>query len=82
VLVPEKHDLALMKIVRGYENDIATVTEIHKKVGLELETLISRYVNEMSHVTGDLATIRQNLLAAVERTFGEKAAEAVEKRTG
>jgi hypothetical protein len=82
VRVPEKHDLALMKITRGYEHDLATVEELGKRVGLERETLIERYTKEMDHVVGNSTVIHRNFLTAIEVLYGEAAAEEVEKRFG
>ena len=68
VLVPERHDLVLMKAVRAYEHDLEVIAEIHGRFPLELETLVSRFETEMSPI-GDPARIRGNFLAVVERVF-------------
>jgi hypothetical protein len=75
ILVPEKHDLVLMKVVRGYENDLSTIEEIAVLNGLDFNTLVSRYILEMSHVIGDPRRLKLNFLAAIERVFGEDKAE-------
>lgn len=72
IVVPEKHDLVLMKVVRGYENDLETIEEIAQKDGLDFETLLSRFTSEMSQTIGDPAKLRLNFLAAIERVFGEE----------
>jgi hypothetical protein len=59
VLVPEKHDLALMKAVRGYEHDLQAIAEIHAHSPLDLATLIRRFQDEMTPI-GDPARIRGN----------------------
>lgn len=43
VRVPEKHDLVLMKTVRGYEHDLQAAEEIHANSPLDLEILVSRF---------------------------------------
>lgn len=80
VLVPEKHDLVLMKIVRGNEGDFETAKEIATTSGLRLSTLEKRFVEEMGHVIGDPRRIRLNFLACVARVFGVTAAEKLAKR--
>ena len=37
VLVPERHDLVLMKAVRAYEHDLEVIAEIHRRFPLELD---------------------------------------------
>jgi hypothetical protein len=38
VMVPERHDLALMKVVRGDRHDVDVIAEIHKEWKEELKT--------------------------------------------
>lgn len=78
IRVPEKHDLVLTKVVRGYQNDLDTIEEIAEKNGLDFETLLSRFTSEMSHVIGDPARLRLNFLAAIETVFGEEKAKQIE----
>jgi hypothetical protein len=80
VLVLEKHDLALSKIMRCHEGDLAGIEALHRLRGLDHETLVARYMNEMDHVIGEPARIDLNLLAAIERLFGELEAEIVRRR--
>jgi hypothetical protein len=68
VWVPEKHDLALMKAIRGYEHDLQAIAEIHAHSPLDLNTLVGRFQDEMTPI-GDPARIRGNMLAVVERLF-------------
>ena len=65
VLVPEKHDLVLMKAIRGYEHDLQAIAEIHAHSPLDLDTLIRRFQDEMTPI-GDSARIRGNILAVLE----------------
>jgi len=69
VLVPEKHDLVLMKAVRCYEHDLEALAEIHARSRLDLEVLVRRFRHEMTPI-GDPARIRDNFLLAVERSSG------------
>jgi hypothetical protein len=80
VHVLEKHDLALSKIMRCHEGDLVGIQALHRRLGLDEETLVARYIAEMDHVIGDPARIDLNLLAAVERLYGELEAEGVRKR--
>jgi hypothetical protein len=80
VYVPEKHDLALSKVMRCHEGDLAGIEALHRLHGLDEETLVTRYMEEMKHVIGDPGRIDLNLLVAVERLFGVVEAEAVERR--
>jgi hypothetical protein len=78
--VPEKHDLVLMKMIRGYEHDLETAREIHVEHRLDLDVLLERYTQEMSHVVGDPHTLDLKLLALVERLFGDAGVATAEKR--
>ena len=82
ISVPEQHDLALMKIVRGYENDIQTISDIHKNSPFSFETLLQRFLSEMSHVVGRPEVIRQNFLVAIDTLFGSELAEQAENEIG
>jgi hypothetical protein len=79
VYVPEQHDLALMKIVRGYENDIQTICEIHENLPFCFETLIERFLTEMTQVIGNSNTIRMNFLLAISELFGDELADQAEE---
>jgi hypothetical protein len=71
VYVPEQHDLALMKIVRGY-GGVNTFC---------FETLVERFLTEMTQVIGNSNTIRMNFLLAISELFGNELAEHAEKLT-
>ncbi len=76
VKVPEKHDLALMKLLRGYAKDLQAIRAIHAGRGLAFETLISRYLGEMKHVVGDPRRNDWKFLAVVEQIFPDRLSEA------
>ncbi len=78
VLVPERHDLALMKTVRGDQADFAKLQAIHDRKPFDLSVLLRRYEEEMGHVVIDPQRLRGNFLALVESLFPE-AAPVVEK---
>jgi hypothetical protein len=80
VHVLEKHDLALSKIMRCHEGDLVGLAALQRLHGLDEETLVTRYMDEMDHVIGDPARIDLNLLAALELLYGEAEAEAVRRR--
>lgn len=67
VEVPEKHDLVLMKTVRGYQNDIDVIAEIHRNFPLDLQILIERFAE--TDPTGPPKRFKDNFLAVVERLF-------------
>jgi hypothetical protein len=82
VQVPERHDLALMKTVRGDQADFAKLSSIHARNPLDLSVLLLRYEHEMSHVAIDPRRLRGNFLALVESLFPDAAtlvAKALER---
>jgi hypothetical protein len=76
--VPERHDLALMKTVRGDQADFAKLQAIHDRKPFDLTVLLRRYEEEMSHVVIDPRRLRGNFLALVQSLFPE-AVTLVEK---
>ncbi len=80
ILVPEKHDLVLMKTMRAEEIDLETAKQIQAAHGIDRETLILRWIEEMDHVIGDRRRLDLNLLALIERLFGEPAARETGNR--
>jgi hypothetical protein len=71
VLVPERHDLALMKAVRGDQADFAKLQAIHERKPFDLSVLLRRYEEEMGHVVIDPRRLRGNFLLLVESLFPE-----------
>lgn len=78
ILLPEAHDLAVMKMARGLAHDLEGIEGIHKEQSLVLETLVERY-HETDYV-GRPSTFRLSLLATVSRLFGDAVAEDLAKR--
>jgi len=81
VMVPEKHDLVLMKVLRGDEHDLQAIEAIHQRSPLELPILVTRYREEMGAAIIDPRRLRGQFLTMVERLFPEDVDEA-EKRLG
>ena len=77
VWVPERHDLALSKTVRGYQHDLDTIEQMHRAQALDAETILRRFENEMNHVVGDERIVKANFAALVERLFGQEKADQV-----
>jgi uncharacterized nucleotidyltransferase DUF6036 len=80
ILVPEVHDLAIMKAARALTHDLEAVEDIHRQRPLDLETLIQRYYEARTQVTGSQEDFTIGFLALVERLFGAKAAKSVQRR--
>lgn len=74
VRLPEPHDLALMKLARGYTHDIDAVELLHSRCALDLGTLVQRFHD--TEVVGNRRMFELSLVGAVERLFGpERAAD-------
>ena len=69
VKVPERHDLVLMKMVRGYEHDLEAIEAMHRRKALKLEALLERYESEMGSVVGHPTRLGGNFLNLIERLF-------------
>lgn len=74
VIVPERHDLVLMKLIRGYHHDVEVIEQIHRLQPLSLDVLRSRFVDEMGHVIADPRRLRLNFYEVVERLYGRQQA--------
>ena len=70
VRVPERHDLALMKIMRADRRDLEGIVQMHAARPFEPETLTRRFIDEMDHVVADHHILRQQLAAAMSTLFG------------
>jgi hypothetical protein len=66
LIVPDRYDLILSKLVRASQADLAVCKEIHEHEPLTVEVLIERYLDEMNHAIGRQADRDQNLVAAIE----------------
>ena len=82
VVVPEKHDLTLMKVVRGQDNDREAIQQIADQVGLDKRTLVDRFKSEMTHVIGKRQQLRANFLSIIEMLYGEPEADRINSELG
>jgi hypothetical protein len=76
ILVPERHDLALMKGTRALDKDLDALAEMHRRQRFDLPTLVQRY-GELQFI-GDLGRVRGAFLATVDRLFGPEVERALE----
>lgn len=81
VLVPEAHDLALMKIARAEAHDLDAIADIHAVSPLDLETLIERWTDTRTQIIGSKEQHRLNFLAAIALLFGAETAREADLRT-
>ena len=79
VMVPEKHDLVLMKVLRADEHDLQAIEAIHERSPLDLGVLLDRYQGEMGAAIIDPRRLKSHVLMMVERLF-PKQLDSVEKR--
>jgi hypothetical protein len=62
VRVPDRHDLALSKTIRGYDNDLQVIKEMHAKKPFSLDRLVSLFETELDGmVTKDKRALRLNV---------------------
>lgn len=80
IFIPERHDFVLMKMIRGQQNDIDMVKEIHKASQLDYEKLIDLIKTEMTSVTGNKNRIKSNLLLMFEALFSDRKLFDAEKQ--
>lgn len=76
LLIPEPHDLAIMKVARGEAHDIDALVTMHEQKPFNLETLVERY--RETDFIGRPGWIRVSLLDLVDRLFGPEASSALE----
>ncbi len=69
VMVPERHDLVLMKMIRGDEHDLQAIEAMHRRKRLQLSVLIERYQVEMQAAIIHPTRLRGHFLTMVERLF-------------
>jgi hypothetical protein len=77
ISVPEQHDLALMKVVRGDRHDEDVIAEIHVLHPFKLETLLARFEEEMGHVIKDERILRSQFRSLISRLFGPETAKRI-----
>ena len=72
VVVPERHDILLMKSVRALRNDDEVIQEMHEVEPFDLDTIVERYKSEMGQVIGDHKILDQKIQLVVEKLFGRR----------
>jgi hypothetical protein len=72
VVVPDRHDLLLMKAVRAMRNDDEVIQEMHAAEPFDLAILVNRYKTEMGHAIGDRRILDQKIQLILEKLFGRK----------
>jgi hypothetical protein len=83
VRVPDRYDLALSKTIRGYDNDLQVIKEMHEKKPFSLDRLVSLFETEMDGmVTKDKGALRLNVAVLVATLFGDEEGEKVAMRWG
>ena len=83
VRVPDRYDLALSKTIRGYDNDLQVIKEMHEKKAFSLKRLVALFETEMDGaVTKDKRALRLNVAVLVATLFGDAEGEEVALRWG
>ena len=80
VRVLDKHDLALSKVVRGYEHDMQQIEALHQTDALDCDVLVERFLGEMAQAIGNPRMIALAFLECIDRLFGDLARDRAEKR--
>ena len=78
LVVPDRYDLVLSKLLRASQADLAVCQEMHEHEPLDPTKLVKRYLDEMNHAIGREADRDQNLIAAVEFMWDEAKADRAE----
>ena len=80
-VLPEAHDLALMKIARAEAHDLDAIADIHAASPLDVDTLIARWAETRTQIIGSKEQHRLNFLAAIALLFGAETARDADRRT-
>lgn len=80
IVVPDKYDLVLSKMLRGDEHDYQAIVSIHEKHRLSEKILVARYEAEMDHVMGDRRNVAADMIRLLRRLYGDARAEVYRKR--
>jgi hypothetical protein len=79
IFVPERHDLALMKVARGVSHDLQAIEDMHHQSPFRLATLISRYHDMRRQHIGSHSELQLTFVALIERLFGAEQAKQVDR---
>jgi len=77
VRVPEKHDWALMKVVRFDQKDMEDIKEVSDAVGFDRDTLLKRLLEEMDYYALRKRLVGQ-FLTMIEELYGEEQANRMQ----
>jgi hypothetical protein len=83
VEVPERHDLAIQKIARGFDRDLEAVVEMHRARPFDLDTLVERFAHTWVPGAGSPgleAELDASFHTALVTFYGDKQAAAGMKR--
>jgi hypothetical protein len=79
---PDKYDLALSKVVRGYEHDLDAIEGIHRRHRLSARTLVARFETEMGAAIIDPQKLRLNVAMLCARLYGLQLGRQLADRWG
>ena len=82
VFFPDKYDLALMKMVRGYQHDLDAIEGIHRRHRLSMRVLVDSFEAEMGQAIADPRKLRLNMAMLVARLYGLKKGQAIAEHWG
>lgn len=83
--VPERHDLAVMKIARGFDRDLEAVVAMHAVEPFDPRTLVARFAHKWgpeSGAPGTEAEMDASFHTALTAFFGERVANRGMKLLG
>jgi len=72
IYVPERHDWALMKIIRLKQKDREHILKVRDAVGFDPDAFLERFLGDMTHVIGRKEDLVYNFLAMMEDLFGHE----------
>jgi hypothetical protein len=83
MIVPDKYDLALSKMVRGYEHDLEAIASMHESHPLAEKTLVTRFEKDIWKIAvGDPRNFALNMIHLVRLLYGEQRAAVYRERWG
>ena len=83
MIVPDKYDLALSKMVRGYEHDLEAIASMHARHPLSEKTLVTRFEDEIWKIAmGDPRNFALNMIHLMRLLYGERRAAVYRARWG
>jgi Nucleotidyltransferase of unknown function (DUF6036) len=80
VVVPERHDLVLSKLVRASHADLVVCREMHEHRALDAGVLVKRHLDEMEYAIGRQADRDLNFVAGVEFIWDATTADRAQRR--